>query len=116
MTASSTTPTITRPPLPAADHLIPRDEGGYGCHEVATIGGCGEFTGRLWRHLHHDADGIRIEFDVTIDGLADASGNGLGSDPQRLRELAAVAHASADELEEARARQRHPAGSGLTTA
>jgi hypothetical protein len=36
--------------------------------------------------------------------------------PQRLRELAAVAQATADELAEARAQQRHPAGSGLTTA
>ena len=55
-------------------------------------------------------------FDATIDGLVDASSNGLGSDPQRLRELAAVAQATADELGEARARQRHPAGSGLTSA
>jgi hypothetical protein len=39
----------------------------------------------------------------------------LGSDPQRLRELAAVAQATGDELEEAWARQRHPAGSGVTT-
>ena len=110
------TPPITRPPLPAVEHIIPRDNGGYGCHEVATVGGCGEFTGRVWRHLHRDTDGIRIEFDATIDGLVDASSNGLGSDPQRLRELAAVAQATADELGEARARQRHPAGSGLTSA
>ena len=60
-------------------------------HEMATVGGCGEFTGRVWRHLQRDTDGIRIEFDATIDGLVDASSNGLGSDPQRLRELAAVA-------------------------
>ena len=29
-------PTITRPTLPAAEHLIPR-ENGYGVHEVAAV-------------------------------------------------------------------------------
>jgi hypothetical protein len=109
---STSTPIITRPPLPAAEHLIPRDNGGYGCHEVATVGGCGEFTRRVWRHLHRDTDGIRIEFDATIDGLADASSNGLGDDPQRLQ-LASVAWALGDVLAEYRARERHPAGAGV---
>jgi len=65
----------------------PRDNGGYGCHEVAIVGGCGEFTGHVWSNIHRDGDGTRCEFDATIDGLADASGSGLGSDPQRLRRL-----------------------------
>jgi hypothetical protein len=115
MSTSATTPQITRPPLPAAEHLLPRTDGGYSCNEVAKVT-FGDFTGHVWRNAHLDGDETRFEFDVTIDGRADASGNGLGSDPQRLRELAAVAQATADELEEARARQRHPAGSGLTTA
>ena len=68
----------------------------------------GEFTGRVWRHIHHDSDGTRFEFDATIDGLVDASSSGVGDNPQRLRELASVAWATADELGEARARQRHP--------
>ena len=72
----------------------------------------GEFTGRVWRDIHHDSDGTRFEFDATIDGLVDASSHGVGDDPQRLRQLASVAWATADELGEARARQRHPAGSG----
>jgi hypothetical protein len=76
----------------------------------------GDFTGRVWRHVHRDGDGTRLEFDVTIDGLVDASSSGLGSDPQRLRQLASVALATADELGEARARQWHPAGRGLTSA
>src|SRR6478672_10818199 len=25
------------PPLPAAEHIMPRDNGGYGCHEVAKV-------------------------------------------------------------------------------
>ena len=54
------TPTITRPPLPADDHLLPRDNDGYGVHEVATIGGCGEFTGQVWQHLTRNTDGIRL--------------------------------------------------------
>ena len=65
----------------------------------------GEFTGRVWRHIHHDSDGTRFEFDVTFDGLVDASSSGVGSNPQRLRELASVALATADELGEARARR-----------
>ena len=48
----------------------------------------GEFTGRVWRHIHHDSDGTRFEFDATIDGLVDASSSGVGANPQRLRELA----------------------------
>ena len=72
----------------------------------------GEFTGRVWRHVHRDGDGTRFEFDATIDGLVDASSSGLGDNPQRLRQLASVAWATADELGEARARQRHPAGRG----
>jgi hypothetical protein len=101
MTASIT-PTISRPPLPAAEHIMPRDNGGYGAHEVAavTLGG---FTGRVWRHVHRDGDGARFEFDATIDGLVDASSSGLSDNPQRLRELASVALATADELGEARA-------------
>ncbi len=101
------------PPLPAAEHLLPRTDGGYSCHEVAVVTH-GEFTGRVWRHIHHDSDGTRFEFDATIDGLVDASSSGVGDNPQRLRELASVAWATADELGEARARQRHPAGSGRT--
>ena len=58
--------------------------------------------------IHHDSDGTRFEFDATIDGLVDASSSGVGDNPQRLRELASVAWATADELGEARARQRHP--------
>jgi len=49
-----------------------------------------------------------------MDGLVDASSHGAGDDPQRLRQLVSVAWATADELGEARARQRHPAGSGRT--
>ena len=102
---------ITRPPLPAAEHLLPRTDGGYSCHEVAAVTH-GESTGRVWRHIHHDSDGTRFEFDATIDGLVDASAsatthNGFVSWP-------GVAWATADELGEARARQRHPAGSGRT--
>ena len=33
----SAQPTITRPTLPAAEHLLPRDNGGYGVHEVAAV-------------------------------------------------------------------------------
>ena len=102
------------PPLPAAEHILPR-ENGYGVHEVAAVT-LGECTGRVWRHVHRDPDGTRFEFDATIDGLVDASSSGLGESPQRLRELASVASATTDELGEARARQRHPAGSGLTSA
>jgi len=94
-----------------AEHLIPRDNG-YGVHEVAAVT-LGEFTGHVWRHVHRDGDGTRFEFDATIDGLVDASSSGLGDNPQRLRQLASVAWATADELGEARARQRHPAGRGL---
>ena len=108
---SAITPQITRPPLPAAEHLLPRTDGGYSCHEVAVVTH-GEFTGRVLRHIHHDSDGTRFEFDATIDGVVDASSSGVGDNPQRLRELASVAWATADELGEARARQRHPAGSG----
>ena len=72
----------------AVEHLLPRTDGGYSCNEVANVT-LGEFTGRVWRH-------------------------GLGKNPQRLRELADVALATADELEEAWARQRHPAGSRRT--
>ena len=115
MSTSAITPQITRPPLPAAEHLPLRDGGGYSCHEVAKVT-LGEFTGGVWRHAHSDGAGTRLEFDATIGGLVDASGSGLGDNPQRLRELAAVAQATGDELEEAQARQRHPAGSGLTTA
>lgn len=105
-------PTIVRPQLPDAQQLVLRDNGGYGCHEVASSA-YGEFTGRVWRHAHRDGDGTRFEFDATLDGLVDASSNGLGDNPQRLRQLASVAWASADELGEAGARQRHPAGRGL---
>ena len=110
---SAITPQITRPPLPAAEHLLPRTDGGYSCHDVAVVTH-DEFTGRVWRHIHHDSDGTRFDFDATIDGLVDASSHGVGDDPQRLRQLASVAWATADELGEARARQRHPAGSGRT--
>jgi hypothetical protein len=74
---------------------IPRTDGGYSCNEVAKVT-LGDFTGRVWRHVHRDGDGTRLEFDVTIDGLVDASSSGLGSDPQRLRQLASVALATAD--------------------
>ena len=71
----------------------------------------------MWRNVHRDDDGIHIEFDVTIHGIGGASDDGLGSDPQRLRELAAVAQATADELGGGTsARQRHPAGGNRTTA
>ena len=83
---------------------------------MARIGDEAGITGHVWRNVHRDDDGIHVEFDVTIDGIGAAASDGLGSDPQRLREVAAVALATADELEEARARQGHPAGSGLTTA
>jgi len=113
MTATIT-PRVTRHPVPDADGLIFRD--GYGpVHEVARIGD-GGITGRVWRNVHRDDDGIHIEFDVTIDGIGGASDDGLGSEPHRLRELAAVAQATADELEEARALQRHPAGRSRRTA
>ena len=106
------TPTITRPPLPAAEHIIPRENGGYGCHEVATVGGCGEFTGHVWRNAQPDGDGTRFDFDVTIDAIGAAASDGLGSDPQRLRELASVAWALADVLAAEQERQRHPVGKG----
>ena len=56
---SAITPQVTHPPLPVAEHLIPRDNG-YGVHEVAavTLGG---FVGRVWRHVHRDGDGTRFE-------------------------------------------------------
>jgi len=73
-------PTAARP-----EQLLPRDNG-YACHEVA-VEKLGKFTVRVWRHLHRDCDGTRFEFDATIDGLVDAASSGLGSDPQRLREL-----------------------------
>jgi hypothetical protein len=60
MSASATTPQITRPPLPAAEHLLPRTDGGYSCNEVAKVT-LGEFTGRVWRHVHRDGDGARFE-------------------------------------------------------
>ena len=41
----------------------------------------GEFTGRVWRHIHHDSEGTRFEFDATIDGLVDASSSGVGDNP-----------------------------------
>jgi hypothetical protein len=110
-------PQITRPHLPDTDHLLPRDEGGYACHEVAEVSS-GEFTGRVWRHVHRDADGTWFEFDATIVGLSDASGNGVGNDPDRLRRLAAVCTTLADELAAVRAPldaaiARHPSGRGL---
>ena len=105
-TMTAPQPTITRPPLPAAEHIIPRDHGGYGCHEVAAVT-LGEFTGHVWRNAQPDGDGTRFDFDVTIDGLVDASSGGLGDDPQRLRELASVAWATADELGEARATTKY---------
>jgi hypothetical protein len=39
VTFASIKPQITRPPLPAAEHLIPRTDGGYSCNDVAVIGG-----------------------------------------------------------------------------
>ena len=103
---TSITPQVTRPPLPAAEHIMPRDNGGYGCHEVAKVT-LGEFTGGVWRHLHRDRDGTWFKFDATIDGLVSASSDGLGDDPQRLRELASVAWATADELGKARATTKY---------
>ena len=44
---SAITPQVTHPPLPAAEHILPR-ENGYGVHEVAAVT-LGEFTGRVWR-------------------------------------------------------------------
>jgi hypothetical protein len=84
---------------------------GFGSRHRWTLG---EFTGRVWRHVHRDGDGTRFEFDATIDGLVDASSSGVGDNPQRLRELASVAWATADELGEARPGQRHPAGTRRT--
>jgi hypothetical protein len=67
----------------------------------------------VWRNVHRDSDaGLHVEFDVTIDGIGAAADDGLGSDPHRLRELAAVAEATADELGEARARRRIRRGAG----
>ncbi|HTH92636.1 hypothetical protein [Mycobacterium sp.] len=107
------TPRVTPHPLPDADGLILRD--GYGpVHEITTVT-LDEYTGRVWRNVHRDDDGIHVEFDATLEPLAGASDTGF-ADPDRLRRIAAVAQATADELAEARARQRHPAGSGLTTA
>lgn len=75
--------------VPAAEHLIPRDDGGYGCHEVVTVSG-GEFTRRIWRHIQRDADDTGTEYDITIDGLTAAASDGLGDDPRWLRQLADV--------------------------
>ncbi len=53
---SATTPQITRPPLPAAEHLLPRTDGGYSCHEVAvrltasSPAACGGHPSRQRRH------------------------------------------------------------------
>ena len=70
MTTATITPQVTRHPVPDADGLIFRD--GYGpVHEVARIGD-GGITGRVWRNVHRDDDGIHIEFDVTIDGIGGA--------------------------------------------
>ena len=57
---SAITPQVTHPPLPVAEHILPR-ENGYGVHEVAAVT-LGEFTGRVWRHVHRDRDGTRFEF------------------------------------------------------
>ena len=65
---SAITPQICRP-LPAAEHLLPRTDGGYSCHEVAVVTH-GEFTGRGWRHIHHDSDGTRFDFDATSTALS----------------------------------------------
>jgi hypothetical protein len=80
MTASIT-PQITRHPLPDAE-LIARDGDGYAVHEAADVK-LGGFTGHVWRSAQPDGDGTQFDFDVTIDGLVDASGSGLGSDPGR---------------------------------
>ena len=112
---SAITPQVTRPPLPAAEHILPRDNGGYGVHEVAAVT-LGEFTGRVWRHVHRDRDGTVSNLTPRSTAWLTRQAADSASDPQRLRELAAVASATADELGEARARQRHPAGSGLTSA
>ena len=73
---SAITPQVTHPPLPVAEHLIPRDNG-YGVQEVAAVT-LGEFTGRVWRHVHRDGDGTRFEFDATIDRLVDGHQACLG--------------------------------------
>jgi hypothetical protein len=104
------TPLITRPPLPAAERLLPCTDGGYSCHELAIVTN-GEFTCREWRHIHHDSDGTGFDFDATIEGLVDASSHGVGDDPQRLRQRR-LGHRG--RAREARARQRNPAGSGRT--
>ena len=80
MTASIT-PQITRHPLPDAE-LIARDGDGYAVHEAADVK-LGSFTGHVWRSVQPDGDGTQFDFDVTIDGLVDASGSGLRSDPGR---------------------------------
>jgi hypothetical protein len=114
MPQTTPAPKITRQPLPAAEHVVPRSTGGYGCHEVATIT-CGAGVGRVWRHLWHDGSGIRLTFDATCD-LTGASDVGLGEDPQAIREIASVLWALADELAEAQgiadAKTRHPSGKG----
>jgi len=104
------TPNITRLPLPD-----PRATSDHSCIEVATIGE-GRIVGHVWRNAWREGGTLHVEFDATLDGIADASGAGLGGDPQRLRDLAAVAWATAGELGEARARDRHPAGKQRTRA
>jgi hypothetical protein len=112
MSTSAITPQITRPPLTAAEHLLPRDNG-YGIHEVAAVT-LGEFQGprmapRPPRRRRHP---LRIRRHDRRVGRRQQQRRGRR--PQRLRQLASVAWATADELGEAQARQRHPAGSGRT--
>ena len=105
---SAITPQVTHPPLPVAEHLIPRDNG-YGVHEVAAVT-LGEFTGRVCATSTATATAPGSNSTQRSDGVVDASSSGLGDNPQRLRQLASVAWATADELGEARARQRQAAG------
>jgi hypothetical protein len=114
-TPETTAPQITRPSLPAAEHLLPRDAGGYGIYPILEVS-LGEFVGRVWRHVSRDADASWTEYDCTIDGLSTAGSAGI-EDPQQLRDLASVAGVLADELAALRApidaaMDRHPAGNG----
>jgi hypothetical protein len=102
--------TVTRATPDHAEDLSPS---GYDLRPIVQVA-LGEFKADLWLHrTRQDNGGVLHELDVTIDGIGPAASDGLGDSPERLRRLASVVRAAADELEESQARLRHPAGRGL---
>ena len=107
--APKITPSITTRALPDHADLAP---GGYDLRPIIQVS-LGEFAADLWLHrTRQDNGGVLHELDVTLDGATDTGGVGLGDSPERLRRLASVIWAAADELEEQQARLRHPVGKG----